>query len=344
MSVASMDVPPVARPNGVERARTQAAPRSAWWQRGLLLVGVIGVGLLIRSLPAAGWPALLGRVGPALPLMVAVALGWVALYSRQFSVILDGSIGWGRLIYNRVVGDAYNAIIPVGDLGGDPVRLMDLAAQVGTATAVRGMVIEHLVSLTGSLTFSSLSVLVAVRVYDWPARLAHPLTVYAAGALVVAGAVFLLATGGQSARLIGRLLRLFKLRAPELPPAVSKRLFARALGWNLLGRFGVLAEIAVVLLALGQPVRLGALVAINAILSTATNVFTFVPNGVGINEGASVLALSLTGYGEAIGLTVGLARRARQLLLVAAGVALHALRRPRSAERAAADARVPETL
>ena len=329
MSAASVDVPVVASLAGEQRGAKKAAAKGSRWQRGLLLVGVIGLGVLIRSLRDADWPALLARVGPALPLTVAVALGWVALYSRQFHVILDGTVGWGRLIYNRVVGDAYNVIIPVGDLGGDPVRLVDLSAQVGTAAAVRGMVIEHLVSLTGSLAFSSLSVMVAVRTYDWPSRLSHPLMVYAAGALAVAAAVFLLATGGQSARLIGRLVRLLKVPVPELPSALSKRRFARALGWNLLGRFGVLAEVAVLLLALGQPVRLDALVAINAILSTATNVFTFVPNGVGINEGASVLALSLTGYGEAIGLTVGLARRARQLLLVASGVALHALRRSR---------------
>jgi Lysylphosphatidylglycerol synthase TM region len=303
--------------------------KGSWWQHLLLLVGVAGLVLLVRSLPRADWPALLGRVGPALPITVAVALGWVALYSRQFRVILEGAVGWGRLIYNRVVGDAYNLIIPVGDLGGDPVRLLDLSTQMDAATAVRGMVVEHLVALTGGLAFSALSVAVAVRAFDWPARIERSLAVYAAGAAVVAVVVFLLTTGVRAAHVIGRLLRLLKVRVPTLPKPVSKRLFLRALGWNILGRFGAIAEIAVLLVALGQPVRLDALVAINAVLSTATNLFSFVPNGVGVNEGASVLALSLTGYGEAIGLAIGLARRARQLVLAAAGVVLHALRRPR---------------
>ena len=143
MSIANVDVLLPAAP------RKPARDKGAWWQRLFLLVGVVGLVLLVRSLPKADWPALLGHVGPALPVTVAVALGWIALYSRQFHVILEGAVGWGRLIYNRVVGDAYNVIIPVGDLGGDPVRLVDLSKQIDTATAVRGMVVERLVAVTG---------------------------------------------------------------------------------------------------------------------------------------------------------------------------------------------------
>ena len=143
-----------------------------------------------------------------------------------------------------------------------------------------------------------------MRAFDWPARLERSLSAYAVVAMVGAVAIFLLTTGGRAARAIGRLVRVLKVRVPELPKAVSKRVFIRALGWNILGRFGPIAEIAVLLAALGQPVRWTALVAINAVLSTANNVLSFVPNGVGVSEGASVLALSLTGYGEAIGLAI----------------------------------------
>jgi uncharacterized membrane protein YbhN (UPF0104 family) len=113
-----------------------------------------------------------------------------------------------------------------------------------------------------------------------------------------------------------------------MPSALPAGVFLRALGWNLLGRAGVMAEVALLLLALGQKVRLDALVAISAMLSVAGMVFFFIPNGIGVNEGATVLALELTGYGKGVGLAVGLARRARQLLLAAAGVAVSALWRP----------------
>lgn len=68
---------------------------------------------------------------------------------------------------------------------------------------------------------------------------------------VVAAVVFLMATGDQSVGLFARQLRLFTVLVPEPRLAVSKRVTARALDWNLLGHFGVLVEVAVLLLVLG---------------------------------------------------------------------------------------------
>jgi hypothetical protein len=243
-------------------------------------------------------------------------------------VILGGAVTWGRLFYNRVMGEAYNVVMPFGDVGGDPLRILDLGAEVGTARAVRAIVLDRLTYATSGLLFSALTSLVAVRVFAWDTRIERLLTGYALVALLAASVVFLVATRPQSGRLVARLLGLVKVRVPELPSGLSTRVFLRALGWNLLGRAGVMAEVGLLLLALGQRVRLDALVGIAAMLSVAGMVFFFVPNGIGVNEGAAVFALKLTGYGEGVGLAVGLARRVRQLLLAAAGVGVSALWRP----------------
>ena len=278
---------------GPERAAPpRAAPKAAWWQRGMLLAGVVGLVVLVRSLPRANWTALLVRVGPFLPLLVAIALGWMALYARGLRVILDGAVAWGRLIRNRVVGDAYNVVMPLGDVGGDPIRMADLGVQVGTAGGVRAIVFDRLVYVTGGLLFSALSSAAAVRAFAWDRRLERFLSGYVAAALTAAVGLFLLTTRPAMARWIGRGLRFVRVPAPELPAALPVPTFARALLWTLLARAGVLAEIAVLLLALGQPVRLDAIVGISAILSVAGIVFTFVPNGIGVNEGAAVLALT----------------------------------------------------
>lgn len=302
----------------------RAATGSSWWQRGLFAVGIVGLTLLWRSLPHADWPAVLRQVGPALPVLAAIALAWTAFYARGLRVILDGAVGWGRLVYNRFVGDAFNVVMPIGDLGGDPLRVMDLGRQLGTTKAVRAIVFDRLVYVTGGLVFSALGSAAAVRLYVWDARLEGLLTVYVVVALVGAVGLFLLATKTAAVHAVGRLLRIVKVHLPELPEPLPARAFARALGWNLLARAGVLAELTVLLLALGQHPTLSAVVAVSAIVSVAGIVFTFIPGGIGVNEGAAVLALSLTGYGEGIGLTIGLARRVRQLLLAAAGVALSA--------------------
>jgi uncharacterized membrane protein YbhN (UPF0104 family) len=250
----------------------------------------------------------------------------MAFFARGLHVILDGAVGWGRLVYNRFVGEAFNVVMPIGDLGGDPLRVMDLGRQVGTAKAVRAIVFDRLVYVTGGFMFSALASAAAVRAYAWDARLERLLAAYVVVALVAAVVVFVLATRAAAVRAAGRVLRLVRVRLPELPEPLPARAFARALGWNLVARAGVLAELAVLLLALGQRPTLAAVVAISAIVSVAGIVFTFIPGGVGVNEGAAVLALTLTGYGETVGLTIGLARRVRQLLLAAAGVAVSAAR------------------
>jgi len=307
---------------------TPAAGRSSWWQRAALAAGVVGLGVLIKALPHTGWPSLLARVGPVLPLVCGVALGWMALYARGLRGILGGAVSWGRLFYNRVVGEAYNVVMPFGDVGGDPLRILDLGAEVGTARAVRAIVLDRLTYATSGLLFSALASLWAVWSFAWDRRIERLLTGYAMVALPAAAVVSLLATRPESARLVARLLGLVKVRVPEMPTALPTRVFLRALGWNLLGRAGVMAEVALLLVALGQKVRPDSLVAIAAVLSVAGMVFFFIPNGIGVNEGATVLALQLTGYGEGVGLAVGLARRVRQLLLAAAGVAISALWRP----------------
>jgi uncharacterized membrane protein YbhN (UPF0104 family) len=316
-------------------ARTPAARatrRSSWWQRALLLAGAAGLVLLVRSLPRADWAGLLVRVGPAFPLLAAIAVGWMALYARGLRVILNDAVRWGGLIKNRIIGDAFNVVMPFGDVGGDPLRVMHLGAEVGTANAVRGIVLDRLVYATSGFLFSAAACVAALRAFVWDRWLERLLVAYVAVSLMASVVLFLLATSPRGVRWIARSLRLLKVPMPEIPSALSVRTFARALGWNLLGRAGVLAEISVVLLALGQHVRFDAVVAITAIVAVAGIVFTFVPNGIGVNEGAAVLAFTITGYGENIGLAVGLARRARQLLLAAVGVALHTLAGPRERE------------
>jgi len=332
MSVAESSPPPTAAPAplGIGKpAIGREARKTTRWQLAVMIAGAVGLVVMLRSLPRTDWLALIAQIGPALPVTAGVALAWMAFYARGLRVILDGAVRWGRLVNNRVIGDAYNVIAPVGDVGGDPIRIVDLAVEVGTANAARAIVLDRLVYSTSGLLFSAASSAVAVGAFAWDSRLEHLLLAYVVVALVVAVALFVAATRPAVARAVGRLLRFAKVRVPEAPSPLRARVFFRALGWNLLARAGVVVEIGVLLAALGQPVRLSALVATSALVSVAGIVFFFVPNGVGVNEGAAVFALTLTGYGEAVGLAVGLARRLRQLLTPAAGLALWIVWRPR---------------
>src|SRR5262249_7036192 len=154
---------------------------------------------------------------PVLPVLAGIAVGWMALYARGLRVILDGAIGWGRLIANRIVGDAYNVVAPVGDVGGDPVRIFDLAADLGTAPAGRAVVLGRIVYSTWALWLPASGPAIALRLFTWPSRVERLLLAYVVVALAAALVLFLLATSGAIGRAIARLLRFVKLPAPELP-------------------------------------------------------------------------------------------------------------------------------
>ena len=314
-------------------AASRLVRKPSWWRRGMMLAGAVGLGFLLRSMSHTKWTTVVVRLGPLLPLTAAVAIGWMTVYARGLWVIIDGAVGWGRLIYNKIVGEAYNVAMPLGDVGGDPFRIADIAAELGTATAVRGIVLDRLVYATSGFLFSAASATGTVWAFALDSRIVHLLVAYTVVATVAAVGLFAFVTHSASARLIGRLLRLAKVQLPQVPSPLPAATFMRALGWNLLGRAGVWAEVALLLWGLGQPVRFDALVATGALSSIAGILFTFIPNGLGVNEGAVVFALTVAGYGESIGLAVGLARRVRQLLLTALGLVLHALWRPMRAGR-----------
>jgi glycosyltransferase 2 family protein len=322
--------------------RTLVPPRAKqarWWQRAAVAAAGVGLVGLLKALPEADLPGLLRRVGPAMPLLMAIALVWMAAYARSMRVIImDRAVGWGRLLYGRLVGEAYNVLTPLAGLGGDPLKILDLAEQVGTARAVRAVVLDRFAYAAGGMIFSAVGTVVAVVGFDWDARIERALLGYVVIALAATALLFLVATRPESSWWTARLLRLARVRKPVVPQVLPPAVFARALLWNVAGRFWGLVEIALLLALLGQAVRPLAVVAVGGLLAVSGIVFFFVPSGLGVAEGAAVFALSATGYGEAVGLAVGLARRVRLLAMAVVGVALNAVWRPSTTTSAVAPA------
>ena len=307
---------------------TSRAARRRWWRWAAMALGAGLLVYLVRSLPARQLVPLFVALGPALPVLPVLAVLWLAAYARGMGIFLGGEVRWTRLLYNRLVADAWAALTPLGGLGGEPVKILDLAPQVGAARAVRATVLDRLAYAAAGLVFSGVGSLIAVGTYRWSAVTENALLAYGVLALLVATALGLAATRTRWAA------RLFRNGGGAVPA----RVFVRALLWNLLGRVLGLLEIALLLLALGQAVRPEAVVAIGALLAVSGIVFFFVPSGVGVSEGAAVLALSLTGYPETVGLAVGLARRVRSLSMAGLGLALHTFWPPSGQKSPQADA------
>ena len=95
--------------------------------------------------------------------------------------------------------------------------------------------------------------------------------------------------------------------------------FRRAVAWHLLECFLGAGEIWLFARALGISLTAESIVFAAAAVRAATTLGGFVPGQVGVAEGSLVWAMTALGQPPSAGIAVALARRGRQLVVLAAG-------------------------
>jgi hypothetical protein len=303
------------------------------WQAGLL--GVIGLCLVyfvLFSLDALLW------------LLLVPELPWRFAWYR-------------RLARVRLVGEAFNLVVPAGGFGGEPLKAALLKAHygVGYRESSAGQVLARIQALIGQFLFVCLAVIVMGAATDLPA-------VYQAGAwaglAVLAGM-----TGGfiltPKLRLSSRLGRRFgrkrwarsiahSLAAIE---AVEDKVnaFARAHRGRYLASIALAtlrwtlgtAEMWLALKLLGYPLSVADALVLEGLLQLARSVSFFIPANLGAQDGAVALAAAaLTGV-SAAGLGVALLRRVREVIFIALGFAVGGWYSLRAVRRAATASQAP---
>ena len=299
------------------------------WQAGPL--GIAGLGLVF------------------LVLFSLDALMWLALVPE-----LPRSFAWyRRLARVRLVGEAFNLVVPAGGFGGEPLKAVLLKSHysVGYRESSAGLVLARIQSLIGQFLFVALAVVVMALATDLPA-------LYQASAWV--GLVVLAAmTAGcivtPKLRLSSRLGRRFG--GKRWAQAAAKSLaaiemvedkvnaFARAhrgryaasivlatLRWTL----GT-AEMWLAMYLLGHPIGIAEALVLEGLLQLARSVSFFVPANLGTQDGAVALAAAAMTGVAAAGLGAALLRRVRELIFIALGFAIGGWYSWRTLRRAAAD-------
>ena len=307
---------------------------------------VVGLGLLaavLYGVDVAAAGAWLGRMG------VAGVVSVIAVYGLIFTcdaaawwLILAGpklEAAWlGRLWLVRLVGEAFNAIIPAASLGGEPVKALLLKKRhgVGYGEAAASLVMAKTITLIALIVFSALglSLLLGSSVFAqaYGAVAGAGLAALAAGVL----GFFAVQRWAVASRLAARLAArhpggrleaaLGHLRSIDdrftgfyrHRPGYFAGALALALASWLLGAF----ELYVILDFLGRPITPAEAVITESVLQLVRAGSFFIPANLGASEvGFVVLVGALTGQ-PALGLAAALMRRARELLWIVAGVAL----------------------
>jgi putative membrane protein len=263
----------------------------------------------------------------------------LALNTRSWQALLPAGERWhfAPLLRYRWIGESINGLFPVAQVGGDVARARLLTARgVPAADAAAAMIADLFTGVSTQVIFGIAGViaLASAGAAGWLGRV--PAREIAVGLLLAAvtgvGLYALLRAG--SGRLLSRALGSARARSLSLKVAGTlsrfddaktallgrRRALAAAFGWHCLGWFSQVGETWIVLALVGAPVSFTVALAIEALTAAVRGAAFFVPGGVGVQEITVLSLCRLVGVGVEPALALGIAKRARELIIGAPGV------------------------
>ena len=310
----------------------------------------IGLALLVAAVWAFDFEAALGLVGN-IGLLSFLAVMAVVLFMQ----LLD-SLTWqltipslrmthlpsaARIWMVRMVGEAFNRVIPAGTLGGEPLKavLLKRTCAVGYREGLASLYTIRMLDLAGQFLFVLCTS--AVILFADPIAPSYKISI-GLGILVMCAMLASLLLLPRS-RLSARIKRFLHLRGwgarsiealshiEDIEDRIVK--FRRRLPHRFYGALTLSAanyalgsvELYLTYWALGHPINIAEAVMIEAVLQLVRTVTFFIPGNLGSQEGAYVLfGVALTGTAASVGLGAAIVRRLRELVVLLLGFAIGA--------------------
>ena len=287
------------------------------------------------------------RTGIVFP---AVLLLWLIIYmmnARAWQVILYNGdkheIGFWRILKYTLSGYALNGVTPVGLLGGEPYRIMELTPYVGAARATSSVILYAMMHIFSHFCFWLFGIGLFLVRYGQSMSVSLAVLLLLLLAFCLAGVyVFLMGyRHGVLARLLHlfghlpfvgrRIRRLTKSREADIRRvdqqiaalhAQRRTTFYRSLllefGARMLGCF----EIQLILLAFTRNISFWDCVLMQAFSSFFANLFFFIPMQMGTREGGLAIITNGMHLNGAYGVLTGLITRLRDMFWIAVGLLL----------------------
>jgi hypothetical protein BACCOPRO_00444 len=281
---------------------------------------------------------------------VAVLLLWFPIYLLNtwawYVIVRDGKsslVSFWRLYKYTVSGYALNYVTPVGLLGGEPYRIMELTPYMGAAKATSSVILYAMMHIFSHFCFWAFSVVLYLVLYGntMGTGMAVLMGVFTAFCLL---GIYLFMKGYRNGLAMKTLLWLGHL--PGLGARVRrfaekhrdtlgrvdsqiaalhasrKRTFYGSLSLEFLARVLGCLEIQLILLILTDDISFWDCVLIQAFTSLFANLFFFIPMEMGAREGGFALAVGGLALSGAYGVYTGLIMRVREIFWIAVGLAL----------------------
>lgn len=307
-----------------------------------LLAGIVLLGLIVRALDLAEVARLVAQVGWGLAVLLALYfLAFVVDTTSWHLTLLAAPLAprWlARLWAVRMVGEAFNATLPAGSLGGEPVKavLLKRRYDIGYRDTAASLILTRTVNLISLLVFLAAGFVFVLADERLPAGLKAVAGVGLAGFAVAILGFFLVqrfrlssliaswAARWRGGRRLGSVLEHIRHIDGQFVRfyAESPVRFVSALALALFNWILGATEIYLTLEFLGHPASFVDAWKLEAAAQLARSATFFIPAGIGTQEGAFVVLGSAMTGSPALGGAVALVRRIREILWIGWGFSL----------------------
>ena len=324
----------------------------ATYRNIFLLIGLAAVVIMLLTFDMS-YAELWDKIKSAGYWFWAVILLWVPIYMLNawswYVIINDGSaehhVGFWRVFKYTVSGYALNYVTPVGVLGGEPYRIMELTPYVGAAKASSSVILYAMMHIFSHFWFWAFSLLLFVALYTsvitWPIAL----ILVVMSAFCALGIYFFMLgyRNGLAARalrffgkwpLIGKRIRGFAERNSETIERVDSQIaelhaqrkstFYLSLFLEFLARVVGCLEVMFILFMLPEnsDISFFDCILMQAFMSLFANLMFFIPMEMGTREGGFAMITGVLHMRQANGVLTGLVTRLRELFWIAVGLLL----------------------
>ena len=315
-----------------------------------LLFGIVAIAVMLLTFDVsyAELTDSLRKAGLCFPVVIFL---WVLIYllnaGAWYIIIHDGfrgdKIPYWRVYKYTVTGFALNATTPVGLMGGEPYRIMELAPYVGVEKATSSVILYVMMHIFSHFCFWLFSILLYLVLYFHHLQWSLSLFLAFSGIFCLMGVYFFMKgyRQGLAMRCIRLLQRVFFLKRWAINFAEKKQetlqriddqiaelhskhrvTFYTSLGAEFFARVLSCAEIYFILSIFTDTISYWDCILILAFTSLFANALFFLPMQLGGREGGFAFAVGGLSMPYAYGVYMGLIMRLRELVWIILGIGL----------------------
>ncbi len=313
-----------------------------------LVFGIVAVVIMLFTFDVS-YDELLGnlkRAGIYLPLVLLLWLVVYCINALSWYIIIKsggklGGLTFGKLFKYTISGFALNYVTPVGLMGGEPYRIMELTPYIGVERSTSSVILYVMTHIFSHFVFWMSAVVVYVLFFpvNWEMGIILGLiTVFCVflGTLMAKGykhgmAVACMRVGSKIPYLkkkVARFAEAHKEKLENIDQQIAllhqqrKSTFYGALTLEFTSRIVSCAEVWLILNVLTTDVSFINCFLILAFSSLLANLLFFLPMQLGGREGGFALAVGGLALSGAYGVYTALITRVRELVWIVIGLAL----------------------